>query len=214
MKNIKFKNTAIFILVGVVTIVLYAIFLHSPAFKEFYSWTKSNRVLFIAFLFVFKVASILYPPLTGGTLTLGSIPFLGWQTAYLVDFSGSVSGGVVAYFLGKKYGYKLLGLFFDENVVNKIKSIKIKPGRDFETVFVFRFLFGSTILEAVYYGAGILKVNFISFITAAASSHILFGLPLYFVVKSAIEGKNILFVLIPLSLGILFFLKFRKRYFE
>jgi len=184
--------------------------------RPFY-FLLSHLVLFTAFviyLFSYKVISILWPPLTGGLATLAAIPFLGWLGAYLVDFVGSITGGIIAYFLGRKYSYKILRFLFDEGVIEKIKKIKVKKGKEIEAVFVYRLFFGSTILEVIYYGAGLLKIGFKNFLIGAAVSHMVVGIPSYYFAKNIIEGKNIILIIVSLALGIPFFIKFKKRHFE
>src|SRR3990170_6609663 len=172
LKKIKLRNTLIFIFVFLFSVFLYIAFLKSPYFSFMEGWISKNRLKYIFFLLIFKIISVLWPPLTGGVATLGSIPFLGWKLAYFVDFLGSMIGGVITYHLGKKYGYAILSKFFNEDVIEKIKKIKVKKKREIEAVFVYRILFGTTILEAIYYGAGVLNIRFSNFMLGAAFSHL------------------------------------------
>lgn len=210
----KWKNTILLLIVTAITIVLYLLFLRSFYYQLVETWIQSNVVLFVSFLFLFKFISIIWPPLTGGLATLASIPLIGWELAYFVDLSGSIAGGVVAYYLGKKYGYRILNKLFDEKVIEKIKKIKVKENREFEAVFVYRTIFGATILEAIYYGAGFLRVNFNKFLLASVLSHMLIGVPTYYLTKNVLEGGNTLIVIISIVLAIPLFTILKKRYFE
>ena len=111
---------------------------------------------------------------------MASIPFLGWFNAYLVDFFGSLFGGIIAYFLGKKYGHPLLNKILGSDLTEKIEKVKIKKDKEIEGVFVYRLAFGSTILEAIYYGAGFLKIGFKNFLIGSTLSHIVIGVPSFF----------------------------------
>lgn len=212
--NKSFKNTILLLIVTGLSIGLYLWFLNSIYYKGFYEWVSGNRLTFILFLFSFKVLSIVWPPLTGGVATLAAIPLLGWQTAYIIDLVGSVTGGVVAYHLGKKYGYKILKKLFDENIVERIRKIKIKKGKELEAVIIYRIIFGSTILEVIYYGAGLLRVGFGNFFIGAIISHLITGLPVYYLTNNILSGANILIVILSIVLGIPLFLYLRKRHFE
>jgi len=214
MKGIKIKNTLLILFVTGLSIWGYYLFLNSKYFIIFDFWVKKNKTLFVIYLSIYKIISVLWPPLTGGLATLASIPFLGWVNAYLIDLIGSILGGIMAYFLGKKYGLKILVLLFDRNVVEKIKKIKVRKDKEIEAVFLYRIFFGSTIIEAIYYGAGFLNISFKNFIIAATASHMLIGIPSYYFTKNIIEGKNVILIAISFLIGIPFFVKFKKRHFE
>lgn len=210
----KWKNTFILLLVTLISALIYIAFLRSEYYPAVESWINSNKLLFIIYLLIFKVASIIWPPLTGGAATLASIPFVGWKIAYLTDLVGSLSGGVIAYYLGKKYGRRILLKLFDEKIVEKLTQIKLKKGKELEAFFVYRVLFGATIMEVVYYGAGFLKMNFRSFLMASVITHAVMGVPVYYVTKSVLEGRNVVYVLGSLAIAIPLFMILKKRYFE
>lgn len=214
MKNFKLKNTLLLIFTAGLSIALYYWFLNSEYFLPFDTWVRANLFAFVVYLFTFKIMSILWPPLTGGLATLASIPFLGWFNAYLIDLVGSLVGGAIAYTLGKNHGFKILEKLFDKELVKKVRKIKIKKGREIEALFIYRLFFGSTIVEIIYYGAGLLKIGFKNFLVGATLSHVVVGVPSYFFANNLIEGKNVLLVVLSLALGIPFFLKFKKRHFE
>jgi len=86
---------------------------------------KTNIVLYVFALFIYKSLGVLFPPIPAGTLTLASIPFLGWFGAYLVDMAGSIFGGMFAYWLGRKYGRKMLEKIFNKSIVERVQMKKI-----------------------------------------------------------------------------------------
>lgn len=202
------------LVVTAISVALYLWFLKSSYYHGFYEWVSSNTTTFILFLLFFKILSIIWPPLTGGVATLAAIPLIGWFPAYLTDLTGSLMGGAIAYFLGQKYGIALLNKLFDRKIVEKIEKIKVIKGREIEAVIIYRIIFGFTILEAIYYGAGLLKVQFNRFMLGAFISHIIVGVPTYFTAKSVISSTNTFLVIASLLLGVPLFLYFRKRHFE
>jgi uncharacterized membrane protein YdjX (TVP38/TMEM64 family) len=145
---------------------------------------------------------------------MASIPFLGWFNAYLIDLSGSMFGGVIAYILGKKYGHPLLLKILGSDLTNKIEKTKVKKNREIEAVFIYRLALGSTILEAVYYGAGFLKIGFKNFLIGSFLSHILIGVPSFFLANNILNGENIILTIILTVIGIFFVLFTKGRYFE
>jgi len=197
-----------------VTLVLVYWFMKSPQFVVVDSWVKQNTLLYVVVLFVYKTIGILWPPIPAGLLTLLSIPFLGWFGAYLVDLIGSITGGSIAYFLGQKYGLTLLKKIFDENMIEKIKKAKIKKGKEIEAVFMYRVFLGTTILEAIYYGAGLLKVGFGKFLIGATLSHIAVGVPMFILAQNIFGGKNIVITIALIAVGVIFVYKTKGRYFE
>lgn len=178
------------------------------------SWIKRNMLLYIFALFVYKFIGVLFPPIPAGVITLASIPFLGWELSYLIDLAGSVFGGSLAYWLGSKYGKKVLVKVFNDEIVEKIANTRVKKGKEIEAVFMFRTLLGSTILEAVYYGAGFLKIPFGKFFVGATLSHIAIGVPSFVLANNIFSGKNFGLTVLLSVLALIFVYKTKGRYFE
>ena len=160
-----------------------------------------------------KILGVIWPPIPGGLFTLGAIPILGWLTAYTADFLGSVTGSIIAYVLGNKYGFPFLEKILDGSTIQKIKKIKIKKNKEFESMFFLR-IFGGSIMEVVVYASGLLGVRFSNFIVAGTLSHLLVGLPTYFLAGELASGKNAFLHVASFVLLIVIFSKFKNRYFE
>jgi uncharacterized membrane protein YdjX (TVP38/TMEM64 family) len=168
----------------------------------------------VFFLFLYKSVGVLFPPIPAGLVTMASIPFLGWFGAYSVDLAGSLAGGMIAYFLGKKYGHPLLLKILGSDLTRKIEKVKVNRNREIEAVFMYRIALGSTILEAVYYGAGFLKIGFGNFLVGSLLSHILVGVPSFYLANNILQGSNIALTIILTVIGIIFVLYTKGRYFE
>lgn len=185
----------------------------SGNFAYFYQWSQQNIYIFILVLLILKILAIVYPPLPGGILTLGSIPIIGWVDAYLVDLIGSVVGSCIAYYLGKKYGFDFLVKLFDEKTIDKFKHIKVKQYREIESVFVLRIL-GGMVVELVAYGSGLLKIGFLNFFIGSVLSHMVVGIPTYYLAKNIFSTQN-LFASLVISIATLYLLwRVKGRYFE
>lgn len=213
-KKKTFWYSSLIVIIFISTLVLFYWFFKSSYFLIFDSWVKKNIIFYVVSLFVCKSIGVLFPPIPAGLITMASIPFLGWFGAYVVDLMGSISGGMIAYALGKKYGHPLLLKIFGEEVTKKIEKIKIKKNREIEGIFVYRVALGSTILEAVYYGAGFLKVGFKNFLIGSILSHIVVGMPSFFLANNIFNGQNIVLTVVLTILGIIFVLFTKARYFE
>lgn len=214
MNKKSYIYSAFFIGIFIVTLVIFYWFFKSPYFLIVDNWVKENKMLYIVYLFIYKSVGILFPPIPAGLVTMASIPFLGWFTAYLVDFFGSIFGGSIAYFLGKKYGHPLLNKILGNELTRKIEKIKIKKDKEIESVFVYRIALGSTILEAIYYGAGFLKIGFKNFLIGSMLSHIVVGVPSFFLANNILNGQNIVLTIALTVVGIVFVLFTKGRYFE
>ncbi len=214
MKKNTWINTIIFVGVFILTMALFYWFSKTPYFLSLDSWIKTNLALYVTSLFIVKVIGILWPPISGGIFTLASIPFLGWQLAFMIDMAGSTVGGVIAYQLGRKYGFPFLNKILDTNIVEKIKRIKVKKGKEIEAVFVYRLLFGSIIVEALYYGAGVLKIHFGKFLIGVTLSHLLIGIPIFILASTIFSGANIILTITLAIIALIFIIKTKGRYFE
>lgn len=214
MKKNSQVYSFLFILLFFFTFVFFYWFIKSIYFIPLQIWVSANTFSYIVVLYLVKTIGILWPPIPAGLFTLASIPLIGWLNAYLVDLAGSISGGVVAYYLGKRYGIKFLEKIFDQNVLTKIRSLKIKKGKEIEAVFIYRILLGTTILEAVYYGAGLLKINFTKFLIGAILSHIVVGVPSFIFTQNIFGGKDLFITVTLIVISIFVVFKTKGRYFE
>lgn len=195
------------------TLAFYLWFINSFYFAGFLVWSQKNIVFYYSTLALLKVVGIVWPPLPGGLLTLGSIPVLGWPLAYSADFLGSIIGSTIAYFLARKYGLNFMKKIFDEDTIGKLTKVRIKPHREIESLFLFRF-FGGTIIEVICYGAGLLKVRFSNYLIATILSHIALGVPAFYLTRNILAGRGILINLLLVTVTVILFLKLRHRYFE
>ena len=217
IEEMKIKSKKFLILAGLVTagtMILYYLFSKSVYFDIFFAWSKQNIVLFTAILFLLKIFGIVWPPLPGGIFTLAAIPFIGWLPAYLVDFIGSLVGSSIAFWVGKKYGYPLLDKLFDQTTIDKIKNIKIKPHREIEAITTLRILTGSLFMEAICYSAGLLNVRFINFFIGSIISHLVVGVPAFYLVGGLFDFNNLLFGVLGFVIIIPLLVKLKGRFLE
>lgn len=212
IKSKKFLALAVIVTVG--TMVLYYLFSKSTYFEVFFSWSQQNLILFTIILFLLKVLGIAWPPLPGGVFTLAAIPFIGWLPAYLVDFSGSLVGSSFAYIVGKKYGYPFLEKLFDQSIIDKIRHLKIKPQREIEAVTTLRIFTGSLFMEAICYGAGLLNIRFSSFFIGSIVSHLIIGIPSFYLFSNLFNVNNLLFGVLGFVIIIPIFVKLKSRFLE
>lgn len=212
MKNNK--NLIILIVLISSSILAYSWFIKQPAFQEFMGWAGENFWLYMAILVVLKIVAVIWPPLPGGIFTIGSIPVIGPINAFVADVIGSTIGSIMAYHLGKKYGYQIIDYLFDPEIVAKIKSIKINHDREIEAIFLIRAItFG--ISEAVSYASGLFNIKMKNFLISTLLSNIII-LPYFFLWQNVISFniRNIIYNLIIMLPTAYIFYRFKGRYFE
>jgi uncharacterized membrane protein YdjX (TVP38/TMEM64 family) len=195
-----------------VTLGAYFWFARSPYFEPFSLWTQSNLVLFYVFLFFVKAIGLIWPPLPGGVFTLGAIPLIGWSNAYLIDFAATAVASSGAYWLGKRYGMTLVEKITGKGMIEKIQKINIKKERELEAVFLLRLLGGGVVVEVVSYASGLFRISYKSFILGSLLSHLVYGIPYYFLFGNLFSGKNIMMSIVLATILVTLYLKFKNRY--
>jgi len=210
------KEFLIFSSIVTVSILGLLFFMKTSYFDSIQIWAQQNLILYLLFITLIKILGIVYPPFSGGILTLGSIPVIGWELAYFTDFVGSTVGGIANYFLAKKYGKNIIKKFLGPEAEKRISSIKIKKGREIESIIVTRIFVGSVVLELIHYVAGILHIKFSQYLIGIIISHVIVGIPSFYLFSNIFENKGSLTIisifLILLAVPILY--KLKGRYFE
>lgn len=210
----SYKNLAILCLFFILTATTYLWFINTPYFESLKNLTQNHLILLFIVLSILKAIGIIWPPLPGTIITIGSVPIIGWYPAFLADSIGNIIGSTVAYYLGRKYGFQFLYKIFDEKIVEKVKRIKVKKGRETEIVFVLRIITGTTMVEVICYAAGLIKIKYMNFLVGSALSQVVVALPFFIAWGGAIVGRNILLNIIILILIVVFIWKLKGRYFE
>lgn len=212
------KKSVIYILLGFVIAWVAGMvgihFLKSNVFQTYISWAQSNMVLFVSTLIVIKFVSVIFPPLPSVVMSFSAIPIVGWFNAYLIDYAGSMLGSSASYYLAYKYGTPILSKILDRNTVENLSKVKIKIGKEIESVVVLRVLTGATLVEAVNYGAGLLKIPYNKFLIGFLISHPLIGLPMFYFVNSIIQQQNVLITILLAAVGLFSVYLLRGRYFK
>jgi len=200
-------------LFGLGTLLAYMWFTQSAYFPTFLEWSERNIVLYYFILIFSKIIGIIWPPIPGGVFTLGSIPVLGWLGAYIADLAGSMIGSTIAYLLAKKYGLSFMKNIFDDEIIEKIKRLRVNPKHEIESIFVFR-IFGGNVMELFCYGAGLLRVNFFKYILASFAAHLTIGIPTFYLIRNILSGKGILISIGFFITLVFLFFTLKHRYFE
>ena len=186
----------------------------SGLFLEYFENIRAYLPVYLIVLLFLKLSSIVYPPLPGALFTVSSIPIIGWQLAYFIDVAGSCLGAIIAYLLGKRYGYTILTKVLGQNLTQKVIAIKLKPRNQIEAAFVLRFAAGGILSDGLAWGASLIGFKLLPFMIGYLTSHILITLPIFYFIGVSISFDSwLLFLLATLTAWLLLF-KFKGRYFE
>jgi len=177
-------------------------------------WARQNLVVYFIFLVAVKTMGLIFPPIPGGLVTWGSIVIIGWQMAFAADFIGAMIGAIANYYMGKKWGVTIVKKIFGDTISNKISKLKIRKGREVESVAVFKIAGGGTIVEAISFFAGIIDLNLKQFLAGSAIASLVIGLPTYILTDNLLSSRNIALNLAAIVAGFLVLYKVKGRYFE
>lgn len=213
MEHIKNSRNLIIVGgIGVLSILTYFWMVRQSFFGNFVDWVGDYILLYFLFLVFFKALAIVWPPIPGGLLTLGSVAVIGWQYAFLAQVIGGLLGGSIAFFLGRKYGLWILEKLFDQAVIEKVQKFKIFDHREFEAIFMLR-IFTGAISEAISYGSGLIGIKYRNFILATLCAFV-FEIPFFLLAQSILNGKNLWLSGALVLVGGFLFYKLKGRYFE
>lgn len=212
-KHLKHSFHFILILaMFVATIVAYSHFSKTVYFVELQVWAQANFFRFFLILVFVKALGIVWPPLPGVVLLIGSIPIIEWLPAFLADAIGWYIGATISFLLSRRYGMRTIRFFFGESGVERVKNFKVNANRELEVLTIMKIM-GGSIGEFINYAAGLTTISFLNFCLSNVIASLVIGLPLFYAFHFALGSSNLFFAFVPLALGIGFFYIFRKRYF-
>jgi len=208
------KRLAVIILLIVGVPILLSFIYSTSSITQIVSIVQENKTTFLISLLVGKSVAVIYPPLPGGLLTLGSIPLVGWKWAYTIDIIGSSFGATIAYFLGRKYGVRLLNWLMGEKMTKKITDVNVKQKSQFEAAFMLRTASGGVLSDGLAWGGSLIGLDYLPFILGYIVSHLLTTLPIFYLLSLSIELRSWVIV-VPAALVAWFLIyKLKGRYFE
>lgn len=211
----KYKPLISLLTFTLIAIVFYLVtsFLFNKGYLDnIVKFAQDKYYLFLFILFLIKLVGIIFPPIPGGGFVLASVPIIGWPTAYLIDASGSIIGGIFNYHIAKKYGISFISKTLGPKSAERVKSIKIKEGREIESILILRLLMGAVILEFIHYAAGILDIKFRKYFMALIISQVVIGVPMFYFFDVIVTGEFKLAFAMLVILAIPLLYLSRKRY--
>lgn len=151
-------------------------------------------VSMMIFFFVCFLQPILLPMPEAATVTAGSAVF-GSLTAACISFIGTLLGIIVAYYIAKSGGQKLIQMFVKEDHIKQYKRYVSN-----NEIRILLILFVIPILpdEIICIGAGISGLRFLTFIIVASVAKLItsFSLAYSFDFAQSLDLTNIQFILL------------------
>lgn len=196
------------------TLVLYSWFLQSPYFEPLYNWCQAYLGILVPIVILIKVIGIVWPPLPGGFASIAVIPLVGFFWACMADLIGTIIGCSIAYLLGRRYGRDFLAKVLGEKFADQASKLKVKEGREYEALLILRVLGAGVLVEAISYGAGLIKMDYRKFILGTIGSHLLVVFPSFYLYSKLYESQNIYLVALSLVITLPILWKVKGRYFE
>lgn len=214
MIKIHTKSALFISLICILSLLGYSWLVNQPFAQQVGWFAQVHRYWLILILTLIKVLGLVWPPLPGGVFNLAIIPFLGWPTAYVIDLIGTIIGAGICYLIAHRWGYKILSKILDGDTVKKISQTKIFNNRQTEFSFVVTVMSRFLMTEISYYAAGVIRLDFKKFMFGAISSHLLIGIPSYYLTNMMFETKSLYLGLLGWIVIIPIWLKIKGRYFE
>ena len=173
-KSLKVLFTVITIIMTVL-IVLFIIYgirigiFESP--DNLVKYIEKYGVLAPLIFILIQIVQVILPIIPGGASCLAGVLAFGPGLGFLYNYIGLCIGSIIAFFLSRKYGLKLILKLFKEETVNKyVAYIKQKK---FEKVFFWGIFLPGAPDDLLCYIAGISNISFKKFLVI-----ILLGKPL------------------------------------
>ena len=174
MKNRKLlvKIVTIIITIFLVGFIIYAVKLGLLEDKEILVKYINSLGLIAPFFFLFlQCFQVVFPIIPGGASCLAGVLAFGPVEGFIYNYIGLSVGSVIAYFLSRKYGLKIILKFFDKSLVDKY--LKYIRNKTFKKIFFFGILLPGAPDDLLCYIAGISSITLKEFIV-----YILLGKPL------------------------------------
>ncbi len=194
--------------------LIYMWFLNSPYFHVIAAWCMENLIALVITVILLKAIGIIWPPLPGGLASIAIIPLVGLHWAYFCDLVGTIIGCSIAYYFGRVHGRQFLAKVFGEEFAAQTDKLKIKKGRELEALFVLRLLGAGVLVEAVSYGAGLIKMSYRKFLVGTVLSHLIIIGPCFYLYSALYDSKEIYLVAASLIITMPILWLVKGRYFE
>lgn len=197
------------VVAGIVTVIFLAVsgLLIATAFHpDSKNWVEAtiaeNQALLPVFIFVFRYVATAFPPVSGSWIALGSIPYLGWEIAALIDGIAGLAGLATSYFLVRKYGENLVKRYVPVERIQYYRE-QLTRRQQFMVIFALR-VFGSMVFDFINYAISLSMVSPLTYFAALIPATVVSQVIVFSLFSLGFSEDNpllFLLILIPLVGG-------------
>ena len=120
------------------------------------------------FFIIIQIFQVIIPIIPGGISSLVGVLVFGPLLGFIYNYIGLVTGSIIAYYLAKKHGIKIIKRLFKEETINKYT--KYINNNTFYKIFIIAIILPGFPDDLLCYIAGISTLNFKTFISIILAS--------------------------------------------
>ena len=178
-KVIKIASIAIFItIICILAYISYQVAMDKESFKL---WMDANGILGRLVFVGMVILQIMVAIVPGGPIEVAGGYAFGAVEGTILFIMGATIGSIIVFLLVRKFGRKVVELYFEEHEIKKLSFLKDDKKRD--VFFLILFVIPGTPKDLLCYVAGLTKMKFGMFLVICSLGR----LPA--VVGSAVSGS-------------------------
>lgn len=197
-KVIKIASIAIFItIICILAYISYQVAMDKESFKL---WMDANGILGRLVFVGMVILQIMVAIVPGGPIEVAGGYAFGAVEGTILFIMGATIGSVIVFLLVRKFGRKVVELYFEEHEIKKLSFLKDDKKRD--VVFLILFVIPGTPKDLLCYVAGLTKMEFGMFLVICSIGR----LPAVIgsaISGSALSGEKLITAIVALAITVI-----------
>ncbi len=197
-KVIKIASIAIFItIICILAYISYQVAMDKESFKL---WMDANGILGRLVFVGMVILQIMVAIVPGGPIEVAGGYAFGAVEGTILFIMGATIGSVIVFLLVRKFGRKVVELYFEEHEIKKLSFLKDDKKRD--VVFLILFVIPGTPKDLLCYVAGLTKMKFGMFLVICSIGR----LPAVIgsaISGSALSGEKLITAIVALAITVI-----------
>lgn len=198
------------VILGIASIPLFLTWIPSQI-EKIIPFTNDYPLVGPIVVIVWRILSIVIPPLPGGLVSIALIPVFGWWKSFIYAAIGILTGTSVAFALARRYREPFVKKFVPLQQLHHWQE-KISEKRQFWTFVGIRFATGS-IMDYISYIAGLSKITFKNFFLATSVS-LTSELVLYYVGEKVYKASAYIAIGAVIFFALAYYLAKKFKFFK
>lgn len=197
-KVIKIASIAIFI--TIICILAYISYQVATDKESFKLWMDANGILGRLVFVGMVILQIMVAIVPGGPIEVAGGYAFGAVEGTILFIMGATIGSVIVFLLVRKFGRKVVELYFEEHEIKKLSFLKDDKKRD--VVFLILFVIPGTPKDLLCYVAGLTKMKFGMFLVICSIGR----LPAVIgsaISGSALSGEKLITAIVALAITVI-----------